>query len=150
MRKLHQHNTSATQNIGSNTVNENFIILNGDTIFDIQINELYNFHLNQNSDLTYSLYKLNKRNTEYGGIEYKKDNTITNHYQLNYDSKSSIIDAGLRIINKKSLYILIREMTNVNTSQITRVTNIFKKYYKKLLIKYDKYGTLGDEKNKFF
>ena len=41
--------------------NENFIILNGDTIFDIQINELYNFHLNQNSDLTYSLYKLNKR-----------------------------------------------------------------------------------------
>jgi len=84
--------------------NENFIILNGDTIFDIPINELYNFHLNQNSDLTYSLYKLNKRNTEYGGIEYKKDNTITNHYQLNYDSKSSIIDAGLRIINKKSLY----------------------------------------------
>ena len=52
--------------------------------------------------------------------------------------------------NKKSLYILIREMTNVNTSQITRVTNIFKKHYKKLLIKYDKYGTLSDEKNKFF
>ena len=93
--------------------NENFIILNGDTIFDIQINELYNFHLNQNSDLTYSLYKLNKRNTEYGGIEYKKDNTITNHYQLNYDSKSSIIDAGLRIINKKSLY---NYMANHNSS----------------------------------
>ena len=57
---------------------------------------------------------------------------------------------GIENFNKKSLYILIREMTNVNTSQITRVTNIFKKYYKKLLIKYDKYGTLKDEKNKFF
>ena len=57
---------------------------------------------------------------------------------------------GIENFNKKSLYILIREMTNVNTSQITRVTNVFKKYYKKLLIKYDKYGTLADEKNKFF
>ena len=57
---------------------------------------------------------------------------------------------GIENFNKKSLYILIREMTDVNTSQITRVTNIFKKYYKKLLIKYDKYGTLRDEKNKFF
>ena len=57
---------------------------------------------------------------------------------------------GIENFNKKSLYILILEMTNVNTSQITRVTNIFKKHYKKLLIKYDKYGTLRDEKNKFF
>ena len=52
--------------------------------------------------------------------------------------------------NKKSLYILIREMTNVNTSQITRVTNVFKKYYIKLLSEYDRYGTLINKKNKFF
>ena len=57
---------------------------------------------------------------------------------------------GIENFNKKSLYILIREMTDVNTSQITKVTNVFKKYYKKLLIKYDKYGTLNPEKNKFF
>ena len=52
--------------------------------------------------------------------------------------------------NKKSLYILIREMTNVNTSQITRVTNVFKKNYIKLLSEYDRYGTLINKKNKFF
>ena len=57
---------------------------------------------------------------------------------------------GIENFNKKSLYILIREMTDVNTSQITRVTNVFKKHYKKLLIQYDRYGTLKDEKNKFF
>ena len=45
--------------------NENFIILNGDTLFDISIKELFDFHIDQNNDLTYSLYKLNKRNTEY-------------------------------------------------------------------------------------
>ena len=57
---------------------------------------------------------------------------------------------GIENFNKKSLYILIREMTDVNTSQITRVTNIFKKYYTKLLNQYDKYGTLANNKNKFF
>ena len=35
--------------------------------------------------------------------------------------------------NKKSLYILIREMTNVNTSHITSVVNVFKARYKKLI-----------------
>ena len=57
---------------------------------------------------------------------------------------------GIENFNKKSLYILIREMTDVNTSQITRVTNVFKRHYKKLLTQYDKYGTLKDENNKFF
>jgi len=84
--------------------NENFIILNGDTLFDISIKELFDFHMEQNNDLTYSLYKLNKRNTEYGGIEYKENNTITNHYNLDHNAKSSMIDAGLRIIKKSSLH----------------------------------------------
>jgi len=52
--------------------------------------------------------------------------------------------------NKKSLYILIREMTDVDTSHITKVTNVFKKHYKKLLNKFDKEGTLSDNKNRFF
>ena len=35
--------------------------------------------------------------------------------------------------NKKALYILIREMTNVNTSSITSVVNVFKKHYNIIL-----------------
>ena len=34
--------------------------------------------------------------------------------------------------NKKSLYILIREMTGVETSQITRVVNVLKNHYNKV------------------
>jgi hypothetical protein len=44
--------------------------------------------------------------------------------------------------NKKSLYILIREMTNVNTAHITSVVNVLKKHYKKLVDKYHKEGTI--------
>ena len=38
--------------------------------------------------------------------------------------------------NKKSLYILIREMTNVETVHITKVVNVFKKHYKKIIRDY--------------
>ncbi len=44
--------------------------------------------------------------------------------------------------NKKAIYILIREMTNVETAHITSVVNVLKKHYKKLMNKYHKTGTI--------
>ena len=53
--------------------------------------------------------------------------------------------------NKKSLYILVREMTNVDTVHITSVVNIFKKHYGKLLTEFYEKGTLENKnKNTFF
>tara|TARA_R100001443_G_scaffold114319_1_gene130181 strand:- start:890 stop:1615 length:726 start_codon:yes stop_codon:yes gene_type:complete len=56
--------------------------------------------------------------------------------------------------NKKALYILIREMTNVNTIHITSVVNIFKKHYRKIIEQHYK-NTTNKSKippitNKFF
>jgi hypothetical protein len=39
--------------------------------------------------------------------------------------------------NKKALYILIREMTNVKTNEITKVVNVLKKHYKIVLYEYN-------------
>ena len=44
--------------------------------------------------------------------------------------------------NKKAIYILIREMTNVETAHITAVVNVLKKHYKKLMNKYHQTGTI--------
>ena len=53
--------------------------------------------------------------------------------------------------NKKAIYILIREMTNVETSHITKVTNVFKKHYRKILNEYDTVGIISTKQsNKFF
>ena len=52
--------------------------------------------------------------------------------------------------NKKALYILIREMTNIDTSYITKVVNVFKKEYKGLISKFEKNGIIEDKKIKFF
>jgi len=51
--------------------------------------------------------------------------------------------------NKKSLYILIREMANVNTSNITSVVNVFKKHYKKIQNQFYMDGHIKESK-KFF
>ena len=57
---------------------------------------------------------------------------------------------GIENFNKKALYILIREMTNVETSYITKVINVFKKEYRKILVDFESSGTIKHNKNKFF
>ena len=67
----------------------------------------------------------------------------------------SIIELMKRIddienFNKKSLYILIREMADVNTSHITSVVNVMKKYYKKILNEYYLNGSVINHKTSSF
>ena len=53
--------------------------------------------------------------------------------------------------NKKAIYILIREMTDVETTHITSVVNVLKKHYKKLLNKYHSTGSIIiDSSGSFF
>jgi len=52
--------------------------------------------------------------------------------------------------NKKALYILIREMTNIETSYITKVMNVFKREYKHLINDFDNIGVISKNKSKFF
>ena len=47
---------------------------------------------------------------------------------------------NLEIFNKKALYIYIREITNVDTPVITKVTKVLKKKYHELYAEYDKTG----------
>ena len=47
---------------------------------------------------------------------------------------------NLEIFNKKALYIYIREITNVDTPVITKVTKVLKKIYKDLHQEYIKKG----------
>ena len=79
---------------------------------------------------------------------FKKDRDL----QIGY----AIIDLmkqreDIENFNKKALYILIREMTNVETAHITSVVNVLRKHYKKLLNKYHNHGTIiHDSSGSFF
>jgi len=47
--------------------------------------------------------------------------------------------------NKKALYLLIREMTGVNTNNITKVVNLMKSHYRKIIVEYNRSGIIMSE-----
>jgi len=77
------------------------------------------------------------------------DNNMNTIFKKNRDLRIgyAIIDLmkqrdDIENFNKKAIYILIREMTDVETAHITSVVNVLKKHYKKLLNAYHKNGTI--------
>ena len=107
---------------------------------------------------------------KYEDPEYKNDVQVLNEELIDYfeeniptmfkkkkdlDIAYSIIELMKKIedienFNKKSLYILIREMTNVNTSSITSVVNVLKKHYKKVHQRFYSTGTITPQKKNLF
>ena len=79
---------------------------------------------------------------------FKKDRDL----KIGYAIVDLIKQRGeIENFNKKAIYILIREMTDVETSHITSVVNVLKKHYKKLINKYHKHGTIMvDNTGSFF
>jgi hypothetical protein len=100
--------------------------------------------------------KLDLKNFTEEAIEYFEANLPSIFKkQRDLNIAYSIIDLMKKVdeienFNKKSLYILIREMTDVNTSHITSVVNVLKKYYKKLVNEYYEYGTIKTDKSGSF
>jgi len=81
-------------------------------------------------------------------VEYF-DQNLNNIFKKDRDLKIgyAIIDLirqreDIENFNKKAIYILIREMTDVETAHITSVVNVLKKHYKKLQNIYHKDGTI--------
>ena len=75
----------------------------------------------------------------------KKDLDVANAVIELIDMKDRIDN-----FNKKALYILIREMTNIETSYITKVVNVFKREYKYLANQFERNGIIGNKRNPFF
>jgi len=124
-------------------------------------------------------YKKYKTHDKINVLDYKKTNVsddqsftdlsseIIEYFESEIPkifSKKKDIDVAFSIVelikrkdeienfNKKALYILIREMANVDTSYITKVVNELKKHYRKIANEFHTHGTIKPvkSKNKFF
>ena len=108
-----------------------------------------------------------EKTKHYDNSEYLKDLTdeVIRYFDKNIPTifkKKRDIDIAYSIIeiikrreeienfNKKAIYILIREMTNVNTSKITSVVNVFKKHYSIILNNFYHGKDASDKSNDFF
>tara|TARA_B100000029_G_scaffold490328_1_gene549264 strand:- start:735 stop:1457 length:723 start_codon:yes stop_codon:yes gene_type:complete len=111
--------------------------------------------LDKEKNITYGEYDFDSFTTEM--VEYF-DTNLNTIFKKERDLKIgyAIIDLikqrdEIENFNKKALYILIREMTNVETAHITSVVNVLKKHYKKLINRYHTTGTIIiDNSGSFF
>jgi len=54
----------------------------------------------------------------------------------------------IELYNKKALYIYIREMSDANTQQITKMVKVMKEKYKRMYMDYLQHGSI--QKNKTY
>jgi D-glycero-alpha-D-manno-heptose 1-phosphate guanylyltransferase len=81
---------------------EPFLLLNGDTFFAINLNNLFNYHQNCKSDITLSLIET-KNDKRYGGVLLDKHGMVSSIYSPKDSFKTSMANGGVYIM-KSALF----------------------------------------------
>lgn len=113
----------------SNLNEDLVLILNGDSFFDLNLEQFYNLHHEQKSDFSLALRYVNN-SERYGNIEFNSTHQITSFIEKNQLNQSGYINAGVYILSKK-LY-LQNTKPNINFS-IEK--DFFEKQLNQLIIK---------------
>lgn len=80
---------------------ENFLIMNGDVLSDINFRKFYNFHISQNSIFTISSY-VREQKTDFGVLEIDSNNYLNDFKEkpiVQYDVSMGIYCANKKILN---------------------------------------------------
>lgn len=77
---------------------QEILILNGDTFFDIDLNKFYNLHINKHSKLSLALKHM-KNFDRYGAIEIDENNKIIAFLEKTY-KQDGFINGGIYLLNK--------------------------------------------------
>lgn len=80
---------------------ENVVVINGDSIFKINLDELLQFHLNRNANFSIALKKMSDP-IRYGTINMEDTGKIFCFNEKDECAKEGIINGGVYIINKNS------------------------------------------------
>lgn len=80
---------------------DNCLILNGDTFFKIDYNELLKFHNSNKSDFTIALKDIEKPE-RYGTVETNEGNIIA-FKEKNKELKNGLINAGIYLLSKSTI-----------------------------------------------
>jgi D-glycero-alpha-D-manno-heptose 1-phosphate guanylyltransferase len=83
---------------------EPFLILNGDTFIEVNLENLYKFHLKKKSDLTFSLFKTSQLD-RYMGMKIGLNNEILK-LKIKIKEESGFANGGVYLITPKALSFL--------------------------------------------
>lgn len=81
---------------------EHFIVINGDTLFDADLNQLADFHISHNANLTVVLRRVSDT-ARYGSVLTDKDGRITAFCEKQNSQGEGLINGGIYAINKSWL-----------------------------------------------
>lgn len=79
---------------------ENVLVLNGDSFFDMDLKKFYQSHLKSNSNNSLALRKVSNA-ARYGTIQLDEQNQIISFLEKNNLAAPGLINAGVYILNKK-------------------------------------------------
>ena len=83
-----------------NTKNDDVIVLNGDSIFKINLNNLYNFHHKTKSSFSIALKNISNP-IRYGTVELNNKGKIIYFKEKDKTLSNGLINGGVYIVNKK-------------------------------------------------
>jgi D-glycero-alpha-D-manno-heptose 1-phosphate guanylyltransferase len=87
--------------LASQGLTEAFLVLNGDTFFEVDLNNFFEFHTKQKSELTLSLFKLNQLD-RYLGVNLKDDGKILS-LQFEGNEFTPLVNGGVYLVNPSAL-----------------------------------------------
>jgi D-glycero-alpha-D-manno-heptose 1-phosphate guanylyltransferase len=79
-------------------LSEPFLVLNGDTFFEVELKILMKFHLNRSSEWTFSLFRANEIG-RYMGIKTTPDGEITS-FQSGVEDVNRLANGGVYLLNQ--------------------------------------------------
>jgi D-glycero-alpha-D-manno-heptose 1-phosphate guanylyltransferase len=77
---------------------ENVLILNGDTFFDVELDKMISDHINKNADFTLALKPM-KEFDRYGTVQISQNGRVTGFEEKRYQS-AGYINGGVYVIKK--------------------------------------------------
>lgn len=118
------------------TKNDDVVVLNGDSIFKINLNNLYNFHNKANSNFSIALKNISNP-VRYGTVELNNEGKIICFNEKDKTLSNGLINGGVYIVNKEFyLKNINKESFSLETDFLANDTNnknifgkIFNEYF---------------------
>ncbi len=103
--------------------NEDFAVLNGDTIFKIDFSEFYRYHKHAQADLSIAL-RLVEDVSRYGTVLTKDKGRISDFLEKGQKAGAGKINGGIYLLNKS----IIEKIANF-TGNFSMEKDVFERYY---------------------
>lgn len=112
---------------------KNILILNGDTLFNVDVKKLFAFHKTNEADCTLSLKPMQDFN-RYGVVELNKDHSISS-FKEKQQYKNGLINGGVYVLNRD----------NFLQEDLPQKFSFEKDFLEQYLNKRKMYGVVQDE-----